>query len=49
MDEVNTSSCLGVFKEIMIDKRFNGKLLPPNIFWVAAVNPGNITLLSFIA
>lgn len=39
MDEVNTSFCLGVFKEIMIDRRFNGNPLSDNIFWVAAVNP----------
>ncbi len=39
MDEVNTSSCLGIFKEIMTDGRMNGVLLPPNIYWVAAVNP----------
>jgi len=38
-DEVNTSSCLGVFKEIMMDNRLNGITLPSNIYWVAAMNP----------
>ena len=26
LDEVNTSSCLGLFKEIIIDKTFDGKV-----------------------
>ena len=38
-DEVNTSSCLGVFKEILIDHMLNGKRLAKNIFFVAAINP----------
>ena len=38
-DEVNTSSCLGVFKEILMDQMLNGKRLPTNMFFVAAINP----------
>ena len=38
-DEVNTSSCLGVFKEILMDHMLNGKHLPDNMFFVAAINP----------
>jgi len=38
-DEVNTSSILGLFKEMLIDRTINGRPLPPNIFFVAAVNP----------
>ena len=26
LDEVNTSSCLGLFKEVMIDKTLDGKV-----------------------
>ena len=26
LDEINTSSCLGLFKEIIIDKTFDGKV-----------------------
>lgn len=39
MDEVNTSSCLGLFKEIIVDKTFDGKPIPENLFIVAACNP----------
>jgi hypothetical protein len=38
-DEVNTSSCLGVFKEIIVDHTFKGRSLPDNLFIVAAINP----------
>ena len=27
LDEVNTSSCMGLFKEIIIDKTFEGEVL----------------------
>jgi hypothetical protein len=39
LDEVNTSSCLGLFKEIIIDHTFDGEPIPENIFIVAACNP----------
>eukprot|EP00761_Pharyngomonas_kirbyi_P005972 gb/GECH01005978.1/.p1 GENE.gb/GECH01005978.1/~~gb/GECH01005978.1/.p1 ORF type:complete len:4701 (+),score=834.10 gb/GECH01005978.1/:1-14103(+) len=39
LDEVNTSSCLGVFKEIIVDHRLNGEPLPPNVFFIGAINP----------
>ena len=26
LDEVNTSSCLGLFKEIIVDKNFDGEV-----------------------
>lgn len=38
-DEVNTSSCLGLFKEMFMDRTLHGKLLPKNIFFTAAINP----------
>ena len=38
-DEFNTSSCMGVFKELLIDHSFDGNLLPSNIVIVAAGNP----------
>ncbi|CAM9145735.1 unnamed protein product, partial [Ectocarpus fasciculatus] len=38
-DEVNTSSCMGVFKEVLCDHSLNGELLPSNIVFVAACNP----------
>lgn len=36
---MNTSSCLGLFKEIIVDKTFDGEPIPENIFIVAACNP----------
>ena len=38
-DEFNTSSCMGVFKELLIDHSFDGEPLPSNIVIVAAGNP----------
>jgi hypothetical protein len=38
-DEVNTSSCMGVFKELLIDHSVDGVQLPDNIVIVAACNP----------
>eukprot|EP00117_Sycon_ciliatum_P024003 scpid1179/ scgid2565/ Putative uncharacterized transmembrane protein DDB_G0290641 len=38
-DEVNTSSCLGVFKDILVDRMFGGENLEENIFFTAAINP----------
>ncbi len=38
-DEVNTSSCLGLFKEIFTDRTLHGVSLPQNIFFTAAINP----------
>ncbi|CAF4683188.1 unnamed protein product [Rotaria sp. Silwood1] len=38
-DEVNTSSCLGLIKEMFIDKTLHGVNLPENIFFTAAINP----------
>jgi Cdc6-like AAA superfamily ATPase len=38
-DEVNTSSCLGLFKEMFMDGTLHGKKLPKNIFFTAAINP----------
>jgi len=39
LDEVNTSSILGLFKEIIVDHSLGGELLPENIVIVAACNP----------
>lgn len=38
-DEFNTSSCMGVFKELLVDHSFDGKPLPRNVVIVAASNP----------
>lgn len=38
-DEINTSSCLGLFKEIFIDRTLHGSDLPRNIFFTGAINP----------
>ncbi len=38
-DEVNTSSCLGLFKEMFMDRTLHGNNLPKNIFFTAAINP----------
>ncbi|CAF5175625.1 unnamed protein product, partial [Rotaria magnacalcarata] len=38
-DEVNTSSCLGLFKEMFMDGTLHGTNLPKNIFFTAAINP----------
>ena len=40
-DEVNTSSCLGLFKEIFMDRTLHGQALPKNIFFTAAINPAS--------
>ncbi|CAM4874703.1 unnamed protein product [Rotaria socialis] len=38
-DEVNTASCLGLFKEMFMDGTLHGTSLPKNIFFTAAINP----------
>lgn len=38
-DEVNTSRCLGVFKELFIDRTIAGVRVPDNLFFVGAINP----------
>lgn len=38
-DEVNTASCLGLFKEMFMDGTIHGNNLPENIFFTAAINP----------
>ncbi|CAM4768543.1 unnamed protein product [Rotaria magnacalcarata] len=40
-DEINTSSCLGLFKEMFMDRTLHGKNLPENIFFTAAINPSS--------
>ncbi|CAF1032097.1 unnamed protein product [Rotaria sordida] len=45
-DEVNTSSCLGLIKEMFIDKTLHGVNLPENIFFTAAINPSRKTELT---
>ena len=39
LDEVNTSSIMGLFKEIIIDHSFCGDLIEDNVVIVAACNP----------
>lgn len=43
IDEINTSSCLGMFKEIIIDNSIDGTPLPNNLFLIAASNPHRAT------
>lgn len=38
VDEFNTSSILGMVKEVFMDHALDGRPLPNNIFWVAAMN-----------
>ena len=39
LDEVNTASCMGLFKEIVIDHSICGERLPANVVVIAACNP----------
>ncbi|KAJ1615937.1 hypothetical protein T492DRAFT_1152581 [Pavlovales sp. CCMP2436] len=39
LDEMNTSSCMGVFKELILDRSFDGVPLPGNVVIIAACNP----------
>ena len=43
-DEVNTSGCMGVFKELLIDHSLDGVPLPENVIVVAACNPARAKL-----
>ena len=38
-DEANTTDAIGLIKEIMCDRRLNGKPLPEDIKFIAACNP----------
>ena len=38
-DEINTSNCMGVLKEIIIDHTVNGVAIPSNVIILAACNP----------
>jgi hypothetical protein len=38
-DELNTASCLGLFKEMFMDGTLYGTSIPKNIFFTAAINP----------
>ena len=44
--EVNTSSVMGLFKEIITDSSICGDVLPDNVVVVAACNPSNRTSVS---
>ena len=39
LDEVNTTCCMGLFKEIVVDRSILGKPLPRNIVIICACNP----------
>ena len=45
LDEINTSSFMGVFKELVVDHRLSGRDLPNNITVVAACNPARDRLV----
>eukprot|EP01099_Mayorella_cantabrigiensis_P003367 TRINITY_DN2602_c0_g1_i2.p1 TRINITY_DN2602_c0_g1~~TRINITY_DN2602_c0_g1_i2.p1 ORF type:complete len:283 (-),score=55.43 TRINITY_DN2602_c0_g1_i2:476-1270(-) len=38
VDEFNTTSQMGLLKEIFVDKHMDGKKLPDGVFWIAAMN-----------
>ncbi|CAM9878492.1 unnamed protein product, partial [Heterosigma akashiwo] len=38
-DEVNTTNCMGLFKEIVCDRCLDGQELPANLAIIAACNP----------
>ena len=38
-DEANTTEAIGLIKEIMCDRRLNGKPIPEDIKFIAACNP----------
>ena len=39
LDEINTSSCMGLFKELLVDRSLDGEPIPSNVFVIAACNP----------
>lgn len=39
LDEVNTASCMGVFKALVLDRTLNGEAIPENMVVIAACNP----------
>jgi len=39
IDELNTSSILGVVKEVFMDRTIDGECLPQNLFFIGAINP----------
>ena len=39
LDEINTASCMGLFKEIICDHSMRGTKLPSNLIVIAACNP----------
>lgn len=39
VDELNTSTIMGMIKEVMMDGTLDGRALPKNIFWIGATNP----------
>ncbi|KAF0977943.1 hypothetical protein FDP41_003265 [Naegleria fowleri] len=43
IDELNTTSCMGMIKELMIDHSLDGVKLPKSIFFIGAINPKNKT------
>ncbi|KAL1518601.1 hypothetical protein AB1Y20_002889 [Prymnesium parvum] len=48
-DEMNTSSFMGVFKELLTDRRLNGRDLPSNVELIAATNPARDKLAHLTA
>jgi hypothetical protein len=47
LDETNTSSCMGVFKELIVDQWLNGVDLPANVVIISAINPARHRLTNF--
>ena len=38
-DEANTTEAIGLIKEVMCDRRFNGSPISPDLKFIAACNP----------
>ena len=38
-DEANTSDAIGLIKEVMCDRRINGRLIKEDVKFIAACNP----------
>ncbi|OMJ88238.1 hypothetical protein SteCoe_9902 [Stentor coeruleus] len=46
-DEFNTSDCIGVISNLMVDRKFEGKEIPSNVYFLAACNPYRLKSTKF--
>ncbi len=47
-DEANTTDAIGLIKEIMCDRRINGKPISPDLKFIAACNPYRKCVLAIV-